>query len=132
MPVATSAATAGMLLPQLFGLMGGSQVAPPAPAFNTPGNPVNALGLPEMRAASPTGGQNDIMSSLVGNPLKKPPKPGDKTMPEEPPGFFNQFFDTLDTNLHSPSKVLGLGLLSQLDPRLGGLGLLAGGFLGRK
>jgi len=44
---------------------------------------------------------------------------------------FASFFGNLDQNLQSPSKVLGLGLLNQLDPRLAGLGLFAGGLFGQ-
>jgi len=46
-------------------------------------------------------------------------------------GPFGSFFGNLDQNLQSPSKVLGLGLLNQLDPRLAGLGLFAGGLFGQ-
>jgi hypothetical protein len=42
---------------------------------------------------------------------------------------FNQFFGNVDQTLQSPSKVLGLGLLGQIDPRLGIAGLIASGFL---
>ena len=50
---------------------------------------------------------------------------------EKPTGPFGSFFGNLDQNLQSPSKVLGLGLLNQLDPRLAGLGLFAGGLFGQ-
>ena len=45
-------------------------------------------------------------------------------------GIFGKFFGNLDQNLESPSKLLGLGLLSQIDPRLAQAGLFAGGLFG--
>jgi len=50
---------------------------------------------------------------------------------EEELGLFSKFFGNLDQNLQSPSKVIGLGLLNQLDPRLAGLGLFGGGLFGK-
>ena len=47
------------------------------------------------------------------------------------PSGLGGFFGNLDDTLGSQSKVLGLGLLGQLDPRLGLAGLLAGGLLGK-
>lgn len=44
---------------------------------------------------------------------------------------FGGFFGNLDQNMQSPSKMLGLGLLSQIDPRLASGGLLAGGLFGK-
>jgi len=44
---------------------------------------------------------------------------------------FGGFFGNLDENLQSPSKIIGLGLLNRLDPRLGLAGLLGGGLLGK-
>ncbi len=45
-------------------------------------------------------------------------------------GIFGKFFGNLDQNLESPAKLLGLGLLSQIDPRLAQAGLFAGGLFG--
>lgn len=44
---------------------------------------------------------------------------------------FGAFFGNLDQNLQSPSKQIGLSLLSQIDPRLAQLGLLGGGLFGQ-
>ena len=83
-----------------------------------------------------------------GQELPSQPRPGDfvgsTIIPEEVGvpesragsgqqqlGPFGSFFGNLDQNLQSPSKVLGLGLLNQLDPRLAGLGLFAGGLFGQ-
>jgi hypothetical protein len=50
--------------------------------------------------------------------------------PQEKSGF-GAFFGNLDQNLQSPSKLLGLSLLSQIDPRLAQGGLAAGGLFGQ-
>jgi len=46
-------------------------------------------------------------------------------------GPFAKFFGNLDQNLQSPSKLLGLSLLSNIDPRLAQAGLFAGGLFGQ-
>ena len=58
--------------------------------------------------------------------------------PQETPSFLSGlgekaggFFGNLDENLQSPSKVIGMGLLGQIDPRLGYGGLLASGLFGK-
>jgi len=45
--------------------------------------------------------------------------------------IFGKFFGNLDQNLQSPSKLLGLSLLSNIDPRLAQAGLFAGGLFGQ-
>ena len=45
---------------------------------------------------------------------------------------FNNFFGNLDQHLESPSKIIGLGLLNQIDPRLTGPALIAGGLFGNR
>ena len=50
--------------------------------------------------------------------------------PQEKSGF-GAFFGNLDQNLQSPSKLLGLSLLSQIDPRLAQGGLAASGLFGQ-
>lgn len=47
------------------------------------------------------------------------------------PTGLNGFFGNLDQNMQSPSKMLGLGILSQIDPRLAQAGLFAGGMFGQ-
>lgn len=55
---------------------------------------------------------------------------GDETLSDEQLGPFAKFFGNLDQNLQSPSKLLGLSLLSNIDPRLAQAGLFAGGLFG--
>ena len=121
-------------------LIGGQQIGPAAPAFNLGGimPPVDRLspevgGLPAMLAqVMPQGGaENPVQDAQAGLPEREmmgPPEAQDD--PLAGGGFFNSFFNNLDTNLQSPSKVLGLGLLNQINPNLALGGLLAGGLLG--
>ncbi len=95
---------------------------------NTPPQPPqvqanDVAGLPSLQGMAQEQGQ------AVGQP---------QTAPETPPGIFGglgeklgAFSGNLDQNLQSPSKVLGLGLLSSIDPRLAQGGLLAGGLFGK-
>jgi len=55
---------------------------------------------------------------------------GPANVPSGGQGPFASFFGNLDQNLQSPSKLLGLSLLSQIDPRLAQGGLFAGGLFG--
>jgi len=48
------------------------------------------------------------------------------------PGLLGKFFNNLDQTFSSPSKQLGLGLLGNVDPKLGIAGLLASGLFGNK
>ena len=50
----------------------------------------------------------------------------------EQAGLLGKFFNNLDTTFSSPSKQLGLGLLGNINPALGGAGLLASGLFGKK
>ena len=81
---------------------------------------------------------NDVagIPSLQGMAQQQGQAIGDPGMGQaQESGGFGQklggFFGNLDQNLQSPSKVLGLGLLSQIDPRLAQGGLLAGGLFGK-
>lgn len=56
---------------------------------------------------------------------------GPSATPADEQGVFSKFFGNLDQNLQSPSKLLGLSLLSQIDPRLAQGGLVAGGLFGQ-
>lgn len=88
----------------------------------------------ELMAQAPA---QDQMGPPVGTPS---PAEGDMAGQMGPPvelagpenqGGFGGFFGNLDQNLQSPSKVIGMGLLNQIDPRLGAAGLLAGGLFGQ-
>ena len=109
-------------------LGGGLGQTPPMP---NPPPSLESLGSP---LASQ---QNEVMNpAQVGQ--MGPPAGGQGVMgpPEELAGPANQggfggFFGNLDQNLQSPSKVIGMGLLNQIDPALGAGGLLAGGLFGK-
>jgi len=88
----------------------------------------------------PLGPQGEELSpqtrpeDFVGSPIlpeQEGPPVSRAGSTEQQQGPFGKFFGNLDQNLQSPSKVLGLGLLNQLDPRLAGLGLFAGGLFGQ-
>ena len=111
--------------PLIGSLFGTQQVGPAAPAFNMGGGPAMA----NLSTQVAGGGLPTLLSQTM--PEMGPPAPVDDAVEDvEQKGFFDKFFSNLDTNLQSPSKVIGLGLLNRLDPRLAGAGLLAGGFLG--
>lgn len=105
-------------LPLLQQLMGSTQVGAP-PVQPEP------MGL--------LSGKGGLPVDLLGGPDPKPMAPPEGALDTSAEGgMFNSFFDTLDTNLQSPSKLLGLGLLNRVDPRLGGAGLIGMGLLGRR
>lgn len=126
-------------------LLGGQQIAAPAPAITPP----QAGGLGQ--------GSDSLAARLAALSTKTPPNPlqeaisqpasemlGSATAPISamgPPeaqsegGFGDKiggFFGNLDQTLQSPSKTIGLGLLSRIDPRAGLAGLLASGLFGDK
>ena len=106
-------------------LMGGQQqvsAAPPVDNSGLLGPPLGSEGLPRFKAASSAqiGGVDAAITPPASEQL------GEKA-PDNP---FIGFFDKLDTNLQSPSKQIGLGLLGQQDPRLAVAGLIAMGLLG--
>jgi len=115
---------------------------------------VKQLGLPSASALSMLAGQNNFQpleaavtppaSALLGPSQAPDPLMGAggvgpaQVQPQEQGGLlgglgdkFGGFFGNLDENLQSPSKIIGLGLLNRLDPRLGLAGLLGGGLLGK-
>lgn len=127
-----SALTAGMNL--AGGLLGGKQVAAPAPAYQ-PGvmggiNQLTAMGqdnlnmipgLLEGRTVSPV---QEAVSSVAEAP--QPEVQGPPEAPEAPaPSFGDAFFGSLDTSISSPAKLLGVGLLNRASGGLG-TGLLLG------
>lgn len=128
-------------------LLGGQQIAAPAPAITPP----QAGGLGQ--------GSDSLAARLAALSTKAPPNPlqqaisqpaseilGGATAPISamgPPeaqseGFggigdkVGGFFGNLDQTLQSPSKTIGLGLLNRIDPRAGLAGLLASGLFGDK
>ena len=76
----------------------------------------------------PLGGVNPVDDALKQSSLADIDNGIAENDPQNP---FSQFFGNLDSNLQSPSKQLGLGLLGQLNPNLPYAGLLAMGLLGK-
>ncbi len=75
-------------------------------------------------------GTGATLESLIGRPEDRGQELAPQVRAEEM-GVFDKFFGNLDQNLESPSKLLGLGLLSRADPRLAQAGLVAGGLFGQ-
>ena len=73
---------------------------------------------------------------IDANQYGKPGGPSGPPQTETPQSGFGDklggFFGNIDNTLQSPSKTIGLGLLGNIDPRLGYAGLLASGFFGGK
>jgi len=130
--------------------LGGGQLGDIAPPFQpgpSPGllggpppqaNP--AIGMPDIAGLAQSASQSDPALAM---PMEGPPQPyGQPGGPSGPPqdetpqsGFGDKlggFFGNIDNTLQSPSKTIGLGLLGNIDPRLGYAGLLASGFFGGK
>lgn len=108
-------------------LIGGKQLGPMAPAI--------------MPQAAATGALTpQVTSGLLGAAMQQmsqgEPDSSDlvaQKRDEKRPNFFGGFFENLDQGFQSPSRMIGLGLLNQIDPRLAmggaavqGLGLLGG------
>lgn len=116
-------------------LIGGKQLGAAAPPFQ-PGQAVGLLGgdaQPRLPMMDTIGGATDAVQELqppIASGLGGPQAGQVQPEPEPQQGFLGDFFGTLDHNLQSPSKVIGMGLLNRIDPRLGMAGLLAGGLLG--
>ncbi len=91
------------------------------------------VGSPGARqfAAGPQDTTTDEQSPAA--PLPGPPAAENDPIarPRGLGGLLGGAFENLDENLQSPSKVLGLGLLSQIDPRLAQGGLLAAALFGK-
>lgn len=79
------------------------------------------------------------LPGLLGGAQMGPPAPAPQMGPPTglmggpQPGFdltpgFEGFFKNMDSTLQSPSKLIGLGLLNQLAPGAGLVGLLGSGF----
>ena len=77
-------------------------------------------------------GQVGPPASLAGSGLQQEQMgpPEELAGSAGPQGAFGKFFGNMDQNLQSPSKVIGMGLLGQMNPALGYGGLLASGLFG--
>ena len=113
--------------------------------------------LQQLLAHDPTGGVGGVLGDIPQ--MNKPTKPADfvqEQAPESLGGFdkkpiqkfqtgedlgelrpgggllggFNNFFGNLDEGLQSPSRIIAMGLLNRVDPRLGMAGLALQGLLG--
>ena len=120
-------------------LFGQKQLGAPAPQFQPGESGGLDLGGPDLVSLLTNLGQQDqggvtnALQALPTEPQEGSPDfvgPPNDAAGIEPPGFLSDFFGKLDSNLQSPSKVLGLGLLNRLDPKLGLLGLLSSGIFG--
>ena len=124
----------GQMLKMLGLIQGEQQIAPPAPAPNTGlfGNQPNLSeidNIPLPNTPVPTT-QADPVPEFF---RKGSTPPVDTTADEMSFGDrFSNFFGNLDQHMESPSKIIGLGLLGQIDPRLANLALVAGGLFGNK
>ena len=117
--------------------------APQAPQNFAVQSIEDLIGRPESRGqelspqvrANDFGGEGPVMTNNgVPDFFRQGSTPESLDTEEKSGGFmsgFNNFLGGIDQGLQSPSKVLGLGLLNQIDPRLAGAGLLGMGFLGR-
>ena len=121
------AMTGAQMLP---GLLGGQQVAPPAPAYQ-PGvqgglNQLTAMGQDNLNMIPGLlqGRVNPVQDAMTG--IEGAPEPPAETAPEAPQqGFGDAFFGSLDNTFSSPAKLIGVGLLNRQANGLG-TGLLLG------
>lgn len=130
---------ASQFLPSIIGQ---NQLGPAAPAFQ-PGQMGLLGGIQQPNPIQDILGQIGGIDALQkDNPqLFNIPAPTPPEVEKEPlisgpekkegiKGFLSQFGKGIDSTLNSPSKQLGIGLLGQIDPRLGLAGLAAGGLFG--
>ncbi len=136
-----------MLLQGLFNR--GGQFGPAAPVFQ-PGmsgfQPQGLLGDQSQEATRVIQQGPDFTAQSLEELIGRPEQRGQELAPqvtaqdemgppEESPMTLGQraggFFGNLDQTLQSPSKVIGMGLLNRIDPRLGAVGLLSGGLFGK-
>ena len=71
-------------------------------------------------------------SGQIGPPSPEVGPPESRAGTGDEQGLLSKFFGNLDTTFSSPSGQIGLGLLGQVNPALGGAGLLASGLFGNK
>jgi hypothetical protein len=128
----------GMAMPfALQQLIGGQQVgqAAPPPQLGAPQAPLgakeatDALIRRQMQGPPP---QQPQMAPPNLPPQMGPPSPQDDPL-SQPQGIMGKiggFGRGIDSTLQSPSKMLGIGALSEINPYLGMGGLLAGGLFG--
>jgi len=110
--------------------LGGQEIgaAPGAPGSTGIGGGSNPLLFPGQVREVGTGPR---IEDLIGRGETRDESLQTEDNVQQDPGVFGKFFGNLDQNLESPSKLLGLGLLSSIDPRLAQAGLLAGGIFGK-
>lgn len=124
---------------QVNSLSGSQEPVQPAPTFNQAGG---STGFSPLRLGSTNEipsvnnsvsnffGSEGSIEDLIGSPKEQGQELASQVRADDKPTGLGAFFGNLDQNLQSPSKQIGLGLLSQIDPRLAQAGLLAGGFFG--
>ena len=119
------------------GLLGGDSMKTLSAPTQTPTTDIAGLAQSASQSDPP-------LAMPMEGPPEGPPQPygeyGKPGGPSGPPqtetpqsGFGDKlggFFGNIDNTLQSPSKTIGLGLLGNIDPRLGYAGLLASGFFG--
>lgn len=155
-------ATMAILSSVLPGLMGGKQMGGTSPAFNpVPMGPITQdtqrddflkqLMTPKLpmvpallSGALAQTGVSDSQPAAGPNPGGDgvgPPSPSPSHEAFGPPdpsprgkifGSLGSIFNNLDNTFQSPSKTLGIGLLSEINPYLGMAGLLGSGLWGDK
>ena len=91
---------------------------------------------PQVRAKDAVTSMPSVFNTDAQNTSLAPEGSPEQVGPQNIPsgdglGKIGGFFGNLDQNLQSPSKLLGLSLLSQIDPRLAQAGLFAGGLFGK-
>lgn len=132
----------------LSSLIGGQQLGAPAPAPQLGQMGPQSLGSSDLGrrlAALSSRGNFQPLEQAVSAPVSEQIQGATQPISMGPPapendplasggllGGINGFFSGLDNTLESPSKVLGLGLLSRIGPEAALAGLLAGGLLGRQ
>lgn len=87
-------------------------------------NLLNSLSQPQ--AAGTTATEVGLPAEPPGPPIS-PSQREAALESSKPPGFFDSFFGSIDQNLQSPAKLLGIGLLNQMGYPLGTAGLLGKG-----
>ena len=113
---------------------GGPQVgsAPVVPTVTGSGIPLgseSAAQAMSRMAAGTNFGQPGTLSEAITPPASEEAGEPDKTTFSQ---RVEQFAGNLDNTLNSPAKMLGIGLLGQVDPRLVWAGLLAAGLFDKE
>jgi hypothetical protein len=108
-----------------------TQMGAPAPAYNPSAQMAQLAQMGNFGQQDPTPVETSVKKteSLLGEN-----NPALEALRNTPPAAegLGGFFGNMDSALQSPSKVLGMGLLSQINPYLGVVGLLGSGLFGDK